>query len=113
MSAGFYGEAGHGRRPAAVFAERALAVAGVVALALLICCGCASPGRVALAEWDSRDEAQIRASAVETEAFYGDGGCGDAKDARAFSAWAELFDMVTKLKVRLRLVSVEWGGAAR
>lgn len=112
MSAGFYGEAGHGRRPAAVFAERALAVAGVLALALLICAGCASPGRVALAEWDSRDEAQIRACAAETEAFYGDGGgCGDTKDARAFSAWAELFDMVTKLKVRLRLVSVEWGAA--
>lgn len=111
MSAGFYGEAGHGRPPLAAFAERALAVAGVLALALLICAGCASPGRVALAEWDSRDEAQIRASAAEAEAFYGDGGCGDAKDARAFSAWAELFDMVTKLKVRLRLVSVEWGAA--
>lgn len=79
-------------------------------LGLIFSGGCASNGRVAVIDWDSRDAAQIEAAQYEDGCIYGDN-CDDTQaksSERAFSAWAELFNMIAAIKVRIRVISVEW-----
>lgn len=84
--------------------KKLMAVAMVMALA----CGCASNGRVAVVDWDSREAAQIQAAQYEAGCIYGDEQQEQQTEKAGFSAWAELFDMITKLRVRIRVISVEW-----
>jgi len=86
------------------------AMAGAIILFLLLCCGCASNGRVNVVDFDSREESQIKAAQYEDGCVYGADRTDEQaeKGERAFSAWAELFDMITKLKARIRVISVEW-----
>ena len=82
----------------------------IIVAAALLAGGCAStsPGRYTTLEWDSRSPEQITAAAPMDTAVYTNAG-GSAKDARGFDAWTALFDMISGLRVRIRLVTVEWG----
>lgn len=99
-------------------AGRGIVVAMVIltlataACAMLSGCGTtqAARGKFALVEWDSRDKDQIATSAEEYRAFYGGAAPTNAPAAqsRSFTAWAELFEMITKLKLKLSVIKIEW-----
>lgn len=108
--------------PAVTEARDAKSARGVVAAVVIatliagacafLCGGCvsgaASRGRVSLVEWDSRDKDQLQAAAELTRAYYGDTQAPAPQESRSFTAWAALFDMISKLKIKLSLVLVEW-----
>ena len=82
----------------------------IVMAALALCGGCATNGRVSVVDWDSREASQIEAAQYEAGVIF-DGGKEKKETQRAgFAAWQELFDMITKLRVRIRVISVEWSG---
>ena len=68
-------------------------------------------GQVSVIEWDSRSPEQIAASVpADTVVFQKQ---GEAKGGnivtRAFAEWKALFDMISGLRVRIRLVNIQWG----
>ena len=90
--------------------KRSFQVALVLCLALAA--GCSTPGRVTGIEWDFRDPAQIQAATATDAVVYQSDTKTAEVQARTFTAWSELFDMVTKLRMRLTVVKVEWGRPA-
>lgn len=98
------------RRGGTLPSDAALLLVALLAL-LVMCCGCASPGRVSVLEWDSRDDAQIRAQAADTAAFYGSSvPAATEKAEKSATAWAAFLEIVSRLRVRVRVLSVEWAG---
>lgn len=88
------------------------AVLWVILIATIITwlSGCASipeRGYLSVAEFDSRDPEQISASVPSDIAVYSQNSSSDAKE-RSFTAWAALFDMIAKLKVRVRVFTLQW-----
>lgn len=82
------------------------------ALCALALTGCKStvPGRIVGVEWDSRGPEQITAMEATDAAVYGGTGKDKAApEARSFTAWGEMFKMITALRVRLRVATIEWG----
>lgn len=84
------------------------------ALALAVAGGCAStvPGRFTGVEWDSRSPEQL-AAAVQTDTAVYDTPAAEQEQARAFTEWKALFDMISGLRVKIRLACVEWGSDKR
>lgn len=79
---------------------------------LLSGCASTSPGRIALAEWDSRSPEQITAMVPsDTALFENPGAAKEVKDEKAMPLewWSALFDMVSGIRVRLRIGVCEWG----
>lgn len=91
----------------------AIAIATLIVGALLFSSGCCTaPGRVALLEWDSRDADQVAAEAKETAAFYGVQADTSKAEPRSVTAWVAFIEAISKLRVRLRVLSVEWNPGA-
>lgn len=64
-------------------------------------------GYFSVAEFDSRDPEQITAAVPSDIAVYSQSSSNEAKE-RSFTAWAALFDMIAKLKVRVRVLTLQW-----
>ena len=47
--------------------------------------------------------------ATDAAVFGGPGKDKAASEARSFTAWGEMFKMITALRVRLRVATIEWG----
>ena len=81
-------------------------------LPALILGGCASGsrGRISAAEWDSRSPEQLQAAQAEGAAVFGEA-AGPVAQARIAdpSLYAAAIDALTKLRVRVRVLSAEWG----
>ena len=72
--------------------------------------GCASaPGRFTGVEWESRSAEQMTAAAATDTAVYNEAAAAKPVEARPFSQWQALFDMISGLRVRIRIICVEWG----
>lgn len=75
-----------------------------------LACGCASNVKVSLVDWDSRDAEQLKAAEYVDGVVYDSASAKNEQTERAgFSAWSEAFDMLTKLRIHLRVASVEIG----
>lgn len=82
----------------------------IAALIAWLSGGCASMperGYFSVAEFDSRDPEQIVAATPSDTAVYLGSTTNEAKE-RSFTAWAALFDMIAKLKVRVRVLTLQW-----
>ena len=88
----------------------AVFVLGVIITMVILNAGCASPCRFVGAEWDSRSPEQIVASTPGDSAVFEKAASSDKTESRAFTEWKALFDLISGLRVRLRLVVVESGG---
>ena len=76
--------------------------------------GCAStvPGRFTGVEWESRSPEQLTAAVPSDTAVYGNSASAKA-EARPFTQWQALFDMISGLRVRIRICTAEWGSDTR
>lgn len=89
-----------------------------LAAILTLASGCAStsPGRMTIAEWDSRSPEQITAMVpADTAVFENPGAAKEetTKEAKAMPLewWSALFDMISGIRVRIRIGTLEWGAS--
>ena len=90
----------------------------VLAAVVTLASGCAStsPGRWTFAEWDSRSPEQITAMVPADTAVFenpGEAKAEEKADAKAMPLewWSALFDMISGIRVRIRLGTCEWGAS--
>lgn len=93
----------------------ALIVLVVVLVILVFCGGCrsTSPGRFTLGEWNSMSPEQMTAVTEADTALYESPGESVVRDDKnvdkSFSAWTELAKIISGLRVRIRVLCIEWG----
>ena len=88
----------------------------VAVLTLASGCASTSPGRWTFAEWDSRSPEQITAMVPADTAVFENPGTAkeaekDAAKAMPLEWWSALFDMISGIRVRIRLGTCEWGAS--
>ena len=88
----------------------------VLAAVVTLASGCAStsPGRFTTVEWDSRSPEQISAMVPADTVVYENPGAAkvdEKADAKAMPLewWSALFDMISGIRVRIRIGTCEWG----
>ena len=84
----------------------------ILTAVLTLASGCAStsPGRMTIAEWDSRSPEQITAMVpADTAVFENPGAAKSEEKAMPLEWWSALFDMVSGIRVRIRIGTLEWG----
>lgn len=85
-------------------------------LALASGCRSTSPGRITIAEWDSRSPEQITAMVPADTAVFENPGTAkeepkDTAKGMTPSWWSGLFEMISGIRVRIRLGTCEWGAS--
>jgi len=79
-------------------------------------CTSASPGRVTLGEWNSLSAEQMAAIATSDAVVYetASGKTSALEESKNVGAdwWVDLAKIISGLRVRIRVICVEWGAAA-
>ena len=80
--------------------------------AMLLASGCATaPGQLSIIEWDSRSKEQIEASTKADIAVYETQSAvvKEETSSRAFTEWKAFFDLISGIRVRIRVIWIQWG----